>query len=107
MKVERSWIFIFATVFFIICFVPSTYRCTQRIDSQCKASQNGTSLRWLSSQEDCLAIIAVKPEFVPVQSMTEVRAKIFGSTEKKNGKPLQKNKNSTREFSTKEKNIVR
>ncbi|XP_071817170.1 plexin-A4-like isoform X2 [Apostichopus japonicus] len=47
--------------------------CTRRIDSQCVGSQNGTSLRWLSNQEDeCLAITTVEPEFAPAGTVTQL-----------------------------------
>ncbi|PIK40579.1 putative plexin-A2 [Apostichopus japonicus] len=46
--------------------------CTRRIDSQCQGSQNGTSLRWLSSEDDCLEITGVTPKFAPSRTTTNV-----------------------------------
>ncbi|XP_071816762.1 plexin-A4-like [Apostichopus japonicus] len=46
--------------------------CTRRIDSQCQGSQNGTSLRWLSSEDDCLEITGVTPKFAPSRTTTNL-----------------------------------
>ncbi|XP_071816755.1 plexin-A4-like isoform X2 [Apostichopus japonicus] len=46
--------------------------CTRRIDSQCVSSQNGTSLRWLSNEDDCLVITTVTPEFAPAGTVTHL-----------------------------------
>ncbi|PIK48789.1 putative plexin-A4 [Apostichopus japonicus] len=48
-----------------------TLKCTRRIDAQCQGSQNGTSLRWLSSENDCLEITGVTPKFAPSGTTTK------------------------------------
>ncbi|XP_071816756.1 plexin-A4-like [Apostichopus japonicus] len=46
--------------------------CTRRTDSQCQGSQNGTSLRWLSGEDDCLEITGVTPKFAHAGTTTKL-----------------------------------